>query len=149
MTLRSLISILTLSFASFSAMSFQLPASMISMNSAFAESPAICAVSSGYRPRCARMFSINTKSGRDSVPVGRNEPPRRELLRADAAPVQRCGASWYAHARPASKSIAACRWRSTVLRPATWSSSRRRQTEGMSVSTSVTTGLFTPPAARG
>ncbi|ELJ5854854.1 C40 family peptidase [Enterobacter kobei] len=40
MTLRSLISILTLSFASFSAMSFQLPASMISMNSAFAESPA-------------------------------------------------------------------------------------------------------------
>ena len=40
MTLRLLISILTLSFASFSAMSFQLPASMISMNSAFAESPA-------------------------------------------------------------------------------------------------------------
>ncbi|HDT2077343.1 glycoside hydrolase [Enterobacter cloacae] len=40
MTFRSLISILTLSFASFSAFSFELPASMISMNSAFAVSPA-------------------------------------------------------------------------------------------------------------
>ncbi len=40
MTLRSLISILTLSFASFSAFSFQLPASMLSMNSELAASPA-------------------------------------------------------------------------------------------------------------
>jgi lipoprotein Spr len=40
MTLRSLISILTLSFASFSAMSFQLPASMLSMNHELAVSPA-------------------------------------------------------------------------------------------------------------
>lgn len=39
MTFRSLISILTLSFASFSALSFQLPASMISADSTFAESP--------------------------------------------------------------------------------------------------------------
>lgn len=40
MTFRSLISILTLSFASFSALSFQLPASMLSMNSELAVSPA-------------------------------------------------------------------------------------------------------------
>ncbi|WP_431356137.1 NlpC/P60 family protein [Enterobacter mori] len=40
MTLRSLISILTLSFASFSAFSFQLPASMLSMNSELSASPA-------------------------------------------------------------------------------------------------------------
>ncbi|MGC8402118.1 NlpC/P60 family protein [Enterobacter mori] len=40
MTLRSLISILSLSFASFSAFSFQLPASMLSMNSELSASPA-------------------------------------------------------------------------------------------------------------
>ncbi|WP_416378449.1 NlpC/P60 family protein [Enterobacter roggenkampii] len=40
MTLRSFISIVTLSFASFSAFSFQLPASMLSMNSDLAVSPA-------------------------------------------------------------------------------------------------------------
>jgi lipoprotein Spr len=40
MTLRSLISILALSFASFSAFSFQLPASMLSMNSELSASPA-------------------------------------------------------------------------------------------------------------
>ncbi|HED6273150.1 TPA: C40 family peptidase [Enterobacter sichuanensis] len=40
MTLRSLISILSLSFASFSAFSFQLPASMLSMNNELAAAPA-------------------------------------------------------------------------------------------------------------
>ncbi|HDR2454807.1 TPA: C40 family peptidase [Enterobacter ludwigii] len=40
MTFRSLISILTLSLASFSALSFQLPASMLSMNRELALSPA-------------------------------------------------------------------------------------------------------------
>jgi hypothetical protein len=93
MTLRSLISILTLSFASFSAMSFQLPASMISMNSAFAESPAKSALFH-QETACALAHSRSIPEVEGNpVSVGRHEPPRRGLLCTDAAPVQRCGES--------------------------------------------------------
>jgi lipoprotein Spr len=92
MTLRSLISILSLSFASFSAFSFQLPASMLSMNSELATSPAKSALVHQETARCAHVFLINTRSGKDSLSVGRHHASRGGLLGADAAPVQRCGA---------------------------------------------------------
>jgi lipoprotein Spr len=56
MTLRSLISILTLSFASFSAFSFQLPASMLSMNSELASRRRNLRWCIRKRARCARIL---------------------------------------------------------------------------------------------
>ena len=56
MTLRSFISILTLSFASFSAFSFQLPASMLSMNSNRRLASEICTDATGYGLLRARIL---------------------------------------------------------------------------------------------
>ena len=149
MTLRSLISILTLSFASFSAMSFQLPASMISMNSAFAESPAKSALfHQETGPLRSRILDQYQKWKGTQYQWGGTShrgvdcSALMQHLFSDAAHLNLPRTT----SEQIHRGVQVAQYR---LKAGDRSSSRRRQTESMSVSTSVTTGLFTPPAAGG
>jgi lipoprotein Spr len=114
MTLRSLISILTLSFASFSAFSFQLPASMLSMNSDLAASPAKSAlVHQETGPLRSRILDQYQKwkgtqyQWGGTTHRGVDCSALMQHLFSDAAHLNLPRTT-------ANRSIAACRWRNTA-----------------------------------